>query len=176
MIPQPNGNNHVPKGIQLLGKDAKPNRLLLSMVTLGLAFSLVLGATLRHGFADANPVPTNRAAANLNLSDTCDPKYGGLHYFLGLVRGILGNFGKAIESLTCAIELNPKHSGAYFARGIVYIFQGKYEQAIADFIKSLYLTPNWNGPTRLGPGVRQARMASAVMRGLKYPAAGPRSA
>ena len=60
----------------------------------------------------------------------------------GIDYGEKGEFDKAIEAFTKAIELNPKAPGAYYNRGLVYREQGKFREAIDDFNMAINLKPD----------------------------------
>jgi len=54
-----------------------------------------------------------------------------------------GDYGKAIEDLTKAIELKPDEADFYYLRGNAYYWKGEYEKAIKDFDKVLELNPSY---------------------------------
>lgn len=56
----------------------------------------------------------------------------------------VGNYERAIEDCTKAIELNPDGMGTetYLGRGGIYWKQGKYKEAIEDFTKAIDSNPN----------------------------------
>lgn len=54
-----------------------------------------------------------------------------------------GDYDKAIESYTKAIELNINYIEAYNNRGISYRYLKEYEKAIADINKAIELKPNY---------------------------------
>ena len=53
-----------------------------------------------------------------------------------------GEYEKAIEDCTKAVELNSAHANAYVSRGIAYDKKGEHDQAIDDFTKALELEPD----------------------------------
>jgi tetratricopeptide (TPR) repeat protein len=53
----------------------------------------------------------------------------------------LGQYQKAIDDYTKAIELNSKNAGAYYNRGIAYNDLGQYQKAIDDYTKAIELNP-----------------------------------
>lgn len=48
----------------------------------------------------------------------------------------LGNYDKAIISLSEAIRLDPNNRGAYFSRAQAYFERGEFEQSLDDYLKS----------------------------------------
>jgi len=53
-----------------------------------------------------------------------------------------GEYEKAIEDCTKAVELNPAHANAYINRGIAYDKKGDHDLAIKDYTKVPELEPN----------------------------------
>ena len=53
-----------------------------------------------------------------------------------------GEYEKAIEDCTKAVELNRAHANAYINRGIAYDKKGDHDLAIADYTKGLELDPD----------------------------------
>lgn len=53
-----------------------------------------------------------------------------------------GEYDKAIESYTKAIELNPDHFKTYFNRGIAYSKMGERKKATDDFEIAKKLNPD----------------------------------
>ena len=68
---------------------------------------------------------------------------------LGVQEYEKGNYEKAIEYFTKAIELKPDYAEAYFNRGLAYFKTGSYynrepyEKAIQDFTKAIELKPDF---------------------------------
>ena len=54
---------------------------------------------------------------------------------------LLGNYNRAIQDSTRAIELEPSFSHAYQSRGVAYWHQGNYNRATQDFNKVIELEP-----------------------------------
>jgi tetratricopeptide (TPR) repeat protein len=52
-----------------------------------------------------------------------------------------GNYEKATQDLTDAIELEPRFAEAYFNRGNVYFATGQFEKASLDFNRALAINP-----------------------------------
>ena len=54
----------------------------------------------------------------------------------GVAERMLGDFGKAVQSFSDAINLNPEMAEAYFRRGICFHNMGETKMAIADFAQA----------------------------------------
>ena len=65
-----------------------------------------------------------------------------IHNNRGLAYGENGDYERAIEALTKAIELNPNYAIAYYNRGLAYGEKGDYERAIKDYSKTIDLQPD----------------------------------
>jgi len=61
----------------------------------------------------------------------------------------LGNYEKAAEYDSKAIEKNPEYSAAYFERGYAYQLLQKYDLAIADYNKAIEINKNWEVTSNL---------------------------
>jgi len=59
----------------------------------------------------------------------------------GLVYNNEGEYDKAVDAFTMAIELDPELALAYSNRGWAYIGLGQYEQGIADCTEAIELDP-----------------------------------
>lgn len=67
------------------------------------------------------------------------------YYNLGVYEAKQGNYEKAIDHFSKAIEKNPEDHNAYFNRAYFQqILGGKEKRVIADYSKSLKLNPNDN--------------------------------
>ena len=55
---------------------------------------------------------------------------------------IVYDVNKAIKDYTKAIELSPKNADTYHCRGLVYYQKGDYDRAIEDFTRTIELNPN----------------------------------
>jgi tetratricopeptide (TPR) repeat protein len=53
-----------------------------------------------------------------------------------------GEYDKAIEVYTAAIQLDPNYVEAYYKRGLAYFKKKDYNQAIKDFTETIRLSPN----------------------------------
>ena len=60
----------------------------------------------------------------------------------GLAYGEKGDYERAIEALTKAIELNPNYAIAYYNRGLAYGEKGDFDRAIKDYSKTIDLQPD----------------------------------
>ena len=58
-----------------------------------------------------------------------------------------GDYSKAIENFTKAIDLNPKDARYFYNRSIGYRYTRRYDLAISDVDKTLELSPNLPNPT-----------------------------
>lgn len=58
-------------------------------------------------------------------------------------RGVLqvGNYERAIEDYTQALQVDPQNSYAYYNRGIIRDGSGDYEGAVEDFSHAIRLDP-----------------------------------
>jgi len=54
-----------------------------------------------------------------------------------------GDYDRAIEDYSKAIELDPKYAAAYNARGLAYVNKGDYDRAIEDYNKAVELEPKY---------------------------------
>ena len=66
-----------------------------------------------------------------------------IHNNHGLAYQEEGDYDRAIESFTKAIELNPNYAEAYNNRGNAYRDDGNFDRAIADYTKAIELKPNF---------------------------------
>ena len=64
------------------------------------------------------------------------------YYNRGTAYSTIGEYDRAIEDLTKAIELRPNDPRAYYNRGGTYIDKQFYELAIKDFDKAIILSPD----------------------------------
>ena len=65
-----------------------------------------------------------------------------IYYNRGTAYSTIGEYDRAIEDLTKAIELRPNDPRAYYNRGGTYIDKQFYELAIKDFDKAINLNPD----------------------------------
>jgi len=56
---------------------------------------------------------------------------------------VKGQYEKALEAFTKAIEQNPEDERAYYNRGAIYGNLGRYDEALNDFSKTLELNPKY---------------------------------
>ncbi len=66
-----------------------------------------------------------------------------IHNNRGLAYREEGDFGRAIEAFTKAIELNPNYAVAYNNRGLAYNNVGEFDRAITDYTKAIELKPDF---------------------------------
>ncbi|XP_065063810.1 stress-induced-phosphoprotein 1-like [Rhopilema esculentum] len=86
-----------------------------------------------------------------------------------------GDFGKAIECYSEAIELCPKNHVLFSNRSAAFAKQEKYSEALVDAKRTVELNPQWGkGYSRLGAALtylgRYAEAKQAYEDGLKYDA------
>ena len=63
------------------------------------------------------------------------------YYSRGIEYGDLGQWDKAIDDYSTAIEIDPKFSDAYSSRGIEYGDLGQWDKAIDDYNRSIEIDP-----------------------------------
>ena len=66
-----------------------------------------------------------------------------IHNDCGAAYGEKGDYDRAIEEYTEAIELNPDLAIAYINRGAAYQCKGLFDRAIAEFTKAIELKPDF---------------------------------
>ena len=67
------------------------------------------------------------------LTSEVEPDDANTFNARGVAYGENGDFDKAIEAFTKAIELSSEDAGVYYNRGFVYCNQEKFREAINDF-------------------------------------------
>jgi tetratricopeptide (TPR) repeat protein len=88
----------------------------------------------------------------------------------GEVYAELGNYDKAISSLTEAIRLDPNNRGAYFSRAQAYFERGEFEQSLNDYLNSknqdnffeTKLKPSWEIKESLLKGLQEGGKEAAL--------------
>ena len=66
-----------------------------------------------------------------------------IHNNHGLAYQDEGDYDRAIEAFTKAIELNPNYAVAYNNRGLVYNNIGEFDRAIEDYTQAIQLKPDY---------------------------------
>ena len=66
-----------------------------------------------------------------------------IHNNRGSTYGEKGDYNRAIEAFTKAIDLNPNYAMAYNNRGLTYGKTGDYDRAIEDYTKAIKLKPDF---------------------------------
>ncbi len=66
------------------------------------------------------------------------------YYNQGVARYEKGDYAKAINNYTKAIELKPRYAEAYYNRGIAYDDKGQYDRAIEDYSKAIEIDPKYS--------------------------------
>lgn len=69
----------------------------------------------------------------INNLISLDDQNADAFYNRGWIYEYRGEFEKAVEDYTRAIDIDKAHADAYYNRGLIYIRQGKYTLAITDF-------------------------------------------
>jgi tetratricopeptide (TPR) repeat protein len=103
----------------------------------------------------------------LKQMDKRNPAFAPYRALALLSRGIgermQGELGKAIRTLTEAIELNPNLAEAYFRRGICFNLIGEDKMAIADFVQSANLSIEQPDPrANLWEGLTHAKSGEYI--------------
>lgn len=75
---------------------------------------------------------------------------------LGTAYRTLGDYVKAEESYSQALQLNPGQFNAYLGRGVLLEKQGKLEDAIASYQRSIELVPTDQGYLRMAHALQAA--------------------
>lgn len=66
-----------------------------------------------------------------------------VHYRVGIYFAQQGNYERALDEFTQAIDGMSGYGSAYAARGDVYLSQGEYQLAIADYSSAIDIYPNF---------------------------------
>jgi tetratricopeptide (TPR) repeat protein len=66
------------------------------------------------------------------------------YYNQGVARYEKGDYAKAINDYTKAIEWNPRYAEAYYNRGIAYDDKGQYDRAIKDYTEAIEINPRYS--------------------------------
>ncbi len=91
-----------------------------------------------------NAVSTLQQALN-NLSETAkDVEVRRIHYNLGVIHQLKGDFHSAIESYEIAITHDPNHVNSFYNSGLAFQEIGDQEAAMEAFSYALNLDPNHN--------------------------------
>ena len=72
----------------------------------------------------------------------CEGSLALAYYGRGSAYSELGQFERAIEEYSGAIELDPQYAWAYACRGVAYCQLGQLEQAIEDCDEAIRLDPS----------------------------------
>lgn len=75
------------------------------------------------------------------ISEPYHPSF--VHYRVGIYFAQRGNYERALDEFTEAIDNLPQFGSAYAARGDVYLSLGDYELAIADYTDAIDIYPNF---------------------------------
>jgi tetratricopeptide (TPR) repeat protein len=70
-----------------------------------------------------------------------DSKYPVVHYQLGRIYFLNGNFNQAIAEFDEELSDNPTFRQSYYMRGLTYGYMQDYEKSISDFKKYIELAP-----------------------------------
>lgn len=90
----------------------------------------------RHlGMHEAAIAELNQAMKDeVNWNDLCER---------GICYRLLGNFDKAIEDFTAAIEEDPRYAFPYYSRGWCYELTGRYDLALEDYNLGIDIDPDY---------------------------------
>ncbi len=69
------------------------------------------------------------------------PRHGDALHFLGVIAGLMGQYGQAVALLGQAIEIRPDNAGAHTHLGAVYRAMGRLDEAIDSYRLALQLQP-----------------------------------
>ena len=64
------------------------------------------------------------------------------YYNMGVIHNKKGEYGRAIESYSRALELNSDYSNCFCARGLAYSNMKRYEEAVKDYSKAIEANGN----------------------------------
>lgn len=108
--------------------------------------SISIGA---YYFGGGGPYNLDKAERAFEVALGIDPNVSGVHYQLGRINFIRGDFGKAIYELGREMELHPEYLRPLYVRGLVYGYQdlsGDLERAEEDFAAFVEWAPEeWAG-------------------------------
>jgi spermidine synthase len=82
------------------------------------------------------------AAGHYERALAADPENPGLHYFLGVTLGRLGQTSGAIRELEMAVRLNPSRFSSLADLGVAYANSGRHDDAAACWREALRLKPD----------------------------------
>ena len=100
----------------------------------------VLSIMYKHrGMAYFSQSSYESALADFNASAEADPANFRAHYYIGIILGVMGREGEAIERFTKSLELNPYQPYVYFRRAHSNYHLGLFTEALADLDKAVSL-------------------------------------
>jgi WD40 repeat protein len=96
--------------------------------------------------ASANPYRDcddgSLAACTAIIESSAEPRYRAVAYYNRALRyHYAGDFDRAIDDYTHAIQMKPDDADAYDNRGVCYNVKKQYDQAIADFNQAIRIKP-----------------------------------
>ncbi|MCF8069907.1 MAG: tetratricopeptide repeat protein [Desulfobacterales bacterium] len=116
--------------------------LLVLILSVGQAFSNEFfdGLTTYEKATFSATYGNDKAAiVYFNKAIKEDPANIDAYFYMGISYGELGEYGKAISSITVAINLSPDNGNYYFGRGRIYMMSGDQEKAMADITQAATL-------------------------------------
>ncbi len=107
--------------------DKKPNDTVLSIM-------------YKHrGMAFFSQSEYELALGDFNASAEANPANFRAYYYIGIILGVMGRDGEAIERFTTSLELNPYQPYVYFRRAHSNFHLGLFPEALADLDKAVSL-------------------------------------
>ena len=89
-------------------------------------------------------MPSTITAQDMRDSGISEPYHPSfVHYRVGIYFALHGNYERALDKFTEAIDGLPQFGSAYAARGDVYLTLGDYELAIADYTSAITIYPDF---------------------------------
>jgi Tfp pilus assembly protein PilF len=88
----------------------------------------------------------DKAADELGKIFSIYPKYPNLHFYKGVLYGMMGNHKLAVEEYRIELQNNPQSIDAMLALGKEYIELGGYNEALGQFNKAMSTAPRTSEP------------------------------
>ena len=107
----------------------------MPQLTVQQAFDLAVQHHQAGRLADAEALYRQILAAQ--------PRQGDALHFLGVIAGLMGQYGQAVALIGQAIEIRPDNAGAHTHLGAVYRATGRLDEAIKAFHEALGYQPRF---------------------------------